>query len=389
MKKLITTIKNLFLTGTFLVCGTLFAQQSGKPTVAIPAFDSKGVIHDATAVAYMVRLEVEKTGVYAVMDKYDMNDILTKNNIDVKTCLGKTCLLEAGKLLGVQKVITGAVERFAEKIVITMRVIDVTSGGIEKTEATEYLNLQPELQHMIEISVKKMLGIAPDPNVVALLIDYEQPITSPKTSYKLNGPRMGASMTFGENAERLTAPLNEGGFDMYPITSQFGWQLEHQYMSAGNFQALVEGIFMIGGLENGKMIPSATLLNGFRFSKVGWEFGVGPTFRIVQKAQGFYDHTGVFGDKGDWHLKSELYSAQNLDTLGQFISNPADYEVVSRVDSRGNYSLSTGLVIAVGKTFRSGYLNIPFNAYVSPRKEGTIVGFSFGFNIAKKPKVQY
>ena len=45
------------------------------------------------------------------------------------------------------------------------------------------------------------------------------------------------------------------------------------------------------------------------------------------------------------------------------------------------------LIVAIGKTFKSGYLNIPVNLYYSPKKGGSIIGLTFGFNIAKKPKI--
>ena len=63
------------------------------------------------------------------------------------------------------------------------------------------------------------------------------------------------------------------------------------------------------------------------------------------------------------------------------------YTIENRLDSRGYGTLSTSLFMGIGRTFKSGYLNIPVNIYVLPRKEGTIAGFSFGFNIYKKPKV--
>lgn len=389
MKHLRHIISGALITLSLFFGGMGFAQSSGKPIAAVLGIDAKGVVHDGAALAYMVRLEVEKTGVYATMDKYDMNDILTKSDIDPKTCMGKTCLVNAGRALKANKMITGAVERFGEKIVITLRVIDVATEGVEKTNATEYLNLQPEIQKMIEISVKRLLGLTPDQNLVNLLIDYEQPITSPKTSLRLNGPRMGASYTFGENGSRMTESITTGGFDMFPITSQFGWQQEFQYMSAGNFQGLIETVWMIGGLENGKMIPSLTLLNGFRDAKSGWEFAIGPSFRVVQKAKGFYDDNGYFGNEGIWYLEKDYSNMAANDSTGIIAPSQNPYTIINRLDSRGDYQLSTGLIIAVGKTIRSGYLNIPLNAYVSPRKEGTIVGFSFGFNIAKKQKIQY
>jgi hypothetical protein len=281
--------------------------------------------------------------------------------------------------------LSGSVERLEEKVIVSLRIIDVASGTIEKNETTEYLNL-PEVQKMIRISIKKLVGQQPDPMMVKLLIDYDVPVESPKNTLRLNGPRMGFASTLGKAGEILTNPdKSKGGFDMFPVNFQFGWQQEIQYISSGNFQALIENIFLLGGLESGRVIPSYTPLLGFRFGKGAWEFGFGPSFRLVKKANGFYDTKGYMGDKGEWYLENQWTSTS--DSLsGKPSKNP--YSIESRLDSRGSTELSTGLVIAVGKTFRSGYLNIPVNVYVAPRKDGTTVGAMIGFNIQKKKKVQ-
>ena len=97
---------------------------------------------------YLVRLELEKTGVYSVMDRYEVADVVAKAPFSVDSCFSKTCLVDIGRHLGVAKMMSGSAERFGEKIVITLRLIDVASGTIEKSEATEYLNL-PEVQKMV------------------------------------------------------------------------------------------------------------------------------------------------------------------------------------------------------------------------------------------------
>ena len=357
------------------------AQNQSKPFAAVLGIASKGVVPDADAVAYMVRLEMEKANVYNMMDKYDVADAIKKNNIDIKSCFGKTCVVAAGKALGADKMVTGSVERFGEKIIIALKVIDVKTEAVEKHDATEYLNLQPELQKMIEISVKKMLGLETDITIVNMLINYNTPIENPKTQIRLNGPRMGGAYAFGDAANVMNAKESEGGFNMYPAMFQFGWQQEWQYLSAGNFQALIEGVALIGGLESGKVIPSVTLLNGFRFGKAGWEFGFGPSFRVIQKANGFYGDGSNNTTDGKWYLDKD-WSKLNPTVK----ENP--YAITKRLDSRGVDMLSTSLVLSAGRTFKSGYLNIPVNLWVSPRKDGTVIGFSFGFNIYKKPRVQ-
>lgn len=377
MKKVKTTIAAILL-----VTG-MFAQT--KPTIAVLNIDSKGVINTSEEMGYLVRLELEKTEAYSVMDKYEVSEVVKANTIDLNNCYSKSCLVNAGKLLKVDKMLSGSIERFEEKVIVSLRIIDVASGNIEKNESTEYLNL-PEIQKMVRVSVMKIVGKEPDPMLVKLLIDYDVPVESPKNTLRLNGPRMGFSSTLGQAGEILSNPdKNKGGFDMFPVNFQFGWQQEVQYINSGNFQALIENIFLIGGLESGKFIPSYTPLLGFRFGKGAWEFGFGPTFRLVQKAKGFYDKDGLMGEKGEWHLQNEW---NPNDSIGGQAPKVNPYSIESRLDSRGNTEISTGLVIAVGKTFRSGYLNIPVNVYVAPRKDGTTVGAMIGFNIQKKKKVQ-
>ncbi len=361
-----------------------FAQTPLKPVVAVLSIDSRGVIADKESVGYIVRLELEKTNTFTVMDKYDVAEAVTRNKIDPASCFGKTCVVAAGKALGADKMVTGSIERFGEKIVVSLKLIDVATANVERHDATEYLNLQPELQRMIAISIQKLAGITPDQNIVNLLVNYDQPIESPKTKVNLDGPRMGFSLAWGETAEVLGAAESEGGYNMYPAMFQFGWQKEWQYLSAGDFQALVEVLPMIGGLESGKFIPSMTILNGFRVGKGGWEFAFGPSFRVIKKADGFIGDGNNGTVDGRWYMATEWKKFYNADP-----SLPAEtpYTVRSRIDSRGEYVPSASLFFGVGKTFKSGYLNIPVNVYVMPRREGTTAGFSFGFNIYKKAKV--
>ncbi|HZY79650.1 MAG TPA: hypothetical protein VFE50_09015 [Cyclobacteriaceae bacterium] len=375
--------RTLLLMSAIIATASFSVHAQQKPSVAVIAIDAKGVAQNAESVAYIVRLELEKVNVFNVIDKYDAAEAVGKNNIDVNSCFGKNCVVAAGKILEADKMVTGSIEKFGDKIVISIKLIDVKSASVEKQNATEYLNVQNELQRMIAISVHKLLGLPVDQIVADQLVNYDTPVQSPRTKLSLNGPRMGFSMATGETARILRAPEGSGGYNMYPATFQFGWQQEWQYLSAGDFQALIEFLPMIGGLESGKIIPSITFLNGFRMGKGGWEFAFGPTFRIISKADGFIGD-GRFGtEEGKWYRSAEWLALSHNPTAPD--DNP--YPLFSRIDSRGDLTLSTSLFFGFGKTFRSGYLNIPVNAYVIPHKDGTVVGASFGFNIYKKGKI--
>ena len=61
--------------------------------------------------------------------------------------------------------------------------------------------------------------------------------------------------------------------------------------------------------------PSFALLNGFRSSKNGWEFGFGPTFRLTKMAKGYYIGDTLGGNEydvvEDWRLSFRLEWSQD------------------------------------------------------------------------------
>lgn len=149
---------------------------------------------------------------------------------------------------------------------------------------------------------------------------------------------------------------------------QFGYQFEKQYLNEGKIQALFEFIPMITGVDQGYFIPSFTILHGLRSNVNGWEFALGPTINFVTTSNGYYDQDNI------WQLESTW--TNNPDNSGK----PNPFEIKSRVDSRGDYALHSSFVFAVGRTFKSGKLNIPVNIFAIPGKHGARFGVSFGFN---------
>ena len=353
------------------------------PSAAIVSVYTQGVKISPDMAESLMRIEVTKTGKFNVFDKLDMLEVLAENQIDVSNCFGKKCLTSVGRQSGVDKMITGAIENLGKKIVITVKVLDVKAGNYDKIAIEEFINLDTEVQTMMQITMNKALGIENDPELVNNFVYFNQPPEAPVTYIKNNGPRMGMAFVGGDNGQVLKNPASMGGFDASPIMTQIGYQFEGSYLSAGNFQALIEGLVFLTGLEQNMFNPSLAILNGFRSSRNGWEIGFGPTLRLSRIADGYYMYDDVNND--NWRIESEWRVPANLDTTspwGGYIDNP--YQSYTRMDSRGVVRVQAGWVWALGKTFHSGYLNIPVNAFLSYNKNGYYLGLSMGFNITKK-----
>jgi hypothetical protein len=135
-----------------------------------------------------------------------------------------------------------------------------------------------------------------------------------------SGPRFGvAVLTRGsETARQQNKPFS-------PVTSLFGWQIEHPFDLGPEMPNLVtELVVLVGGLEQNVVLPSATWLIGMRQTN-GVEFGFGPT-----------------------------------------------------VNGTG-----TQLAFAGGITKKFGNVNVPVNLAVAPSRVGVSLSLTAGFNVRR------
>jgi len=87
---------------------------------------------------------------------------------------------------------------------------------------------------------------------------------------QLAGPRFGFTTFTGE-----TAKARENA-NLQPMMTQFGWQFETQIVSLqSKAQALLEWVFLVGGVEQSEMNLSLAGLAGYRMEN-GVEVGFGP-----------------------------------------------------------------------------------------------------------------
>ena len=144
-------------------------------------------------------------------------------------------------------------------------------------------------------------------------------------SRNLGGPRLGVTFVTGDGELWRDLEANSVG----RIISQFGWHFEYQVIPRGGGpQFVIELVPMIGGVEYGKVIPSGSLVMGIRFPN-GLEFGLGPNVVV----------TG------------------------------------------GTDPVTSGLLMAVGKSFGYGGVSIPLNLVWVRNPDGNRFSMVFGYAI--------
>lgn len=154
---------------------------------------------------------------------------------------------------------------------------------------------------------------------VPVVEDLSTPIVKP---LRLSGPRVGGTYIPSIKQYNLGERFGDSAFTPSPFISQFGWQFEWRYFEAANgSQGLFELIPLIGGLDQGMILPSLNLIVGYRDAS-GFEIGAGPNLNLMDP----------------------------------------------------------GFVIAAGYNFSSGYMNFPVNVGLTPSRSGMRFTVLVGFN---------
>ena len=140
-------------------------------------------------------------------------------------------------------------------------------------------------------------------------------------SVRLDGPRVGITVAVSPELREKMEDHN-----IQPFITQFGWQVETQFFSLpSGVSGLVEGVVLIGGIEQNTFLPSGTFLIGLRNAQ-GLEFGFGPNFSATGAA----------------------------------------------------------FALAAGITFQTEYVNFPVNLAFVPSTAGSRVSLLVGFNARRK-----
>lgn len=378
--------KSVLILAAIISC--TFSKAQTNKSIAVGNPSVTGLHATPQIAAKLLRLELIKLKTYSVYDEFDMQEIYKIDPAYENNCLSKTCLTKMGEDLDVDYVISGSFDALGNKIVIALKMIDVKNKTIYKSAMREFDNQELELQRMTEIVLAEMHDLEVNKELMDR-IKFNNEVISSNDVGRINnsGPRVGYSVMTGSFYEFATRSTDQGGLDIFPGMSMIGYQFEGQYVGTENFSALIEGIVNVSGMEQGLVMPSITVLNGFRFGAKGWEFAFGPGFGIVKESRGFFDDKGLLGEKGNYISQKDFeQTAQYQENSDVSAIDPSYNFSTFHLDTRGVSRLNTSFVVGVGRTFRSGALNIPVNVFYSARKKGGFVGVSVGFNVMKAKK---
>ena len=148
MKKISLLILTIFMS-------IIFAE---NVTIAVNDLKGKGLTEDELSIlSERLRSELFKTDKYVVMARGEMNSILQEVEFQNSgACDDASCMVEVGRVLGVSKIVAGSVGKLGEFYTVSLRLIDVQTGKIDKSVDYDYSGTISKLvtKAMAEIALK-------------------------------------------------------------------------------------------------------------------------------------------------------------------------------------------------------------------------------------------
>jgi len=114
--------------------------QEPSTTIAVLGIDAKGGVSPsgAATLADRLRSELVNLKVFTVLERGQMDAILQEQGFNMSGCTSSECIVEAGRLLGVQQMVAGDVGKVGDVLTIDLRVFDVTTGEIIRADQFDY-----------------------------------------------------------------------------------------------------------------------------------------------------------------------------------------------------------------------------------------------------------
>ena len=109
-------------------------------TIAVLEFEGQGVSQSETkTLTDRFRDEMFKTGVYIVLERGKMDEVLKEQGFQQSGCVTSECAVEVGNMLGVQQMIGGSIGKVGNIYTVSARVIDVQTGEVLKSANYDHI----------------------------------------------------------------------------------------------------------------------------------------------------------------------------------------------------------------------------------------------------------
>jgi len=174
--------KLFLLIPALLLIFTSGAPCQQKTKIAVLALEGLNVpAADAAIVSDFLRVELYRTGKYTVLERENMDQVLSEQAFQQTGCTSQECAVQIGKLLNVEQVVMGIVSRLDNNYYLSVRMVDIKTSEIVFSNKEES-GSAGNFSSMARQTALKMAG-QKEPDTIAAPVPVAEP-EPPKTAWQ-------------------------------------------------------------------------------------------------------------------------------------------------------------------------------------------------------------
>ena len=143
----------LLVTYSIIILYPAAISAQAKESYAVVDLEGRGISAlEAATLTDRMRSELVKTGAVTVVERGQMQQILSEQDFQMTGCTSDECAVEIGQMLGVTKMVAGSIGKIGSTFTVDLRIIQVGTGAIENTMTRDYRGeidgLIAEIEHI-------------------------------------------------------------------------------------------------------------------------------------------------------------------------------------------------------------------------------------------------
>lgn len=143
--------------------------------------NAEGVsVGEADIIADRLRLELFNTGRASLMERDQMQDVLKEQGFQQSgACADEACMVEIGKVLGVELLVSGSIGKLGKMYLLNFRTIDVSTARIGAVVSRDITGSIEDVVWYLPAIAQELMGAAPVKTVVPVKAAVETPAEPP------------------------------------------------------------------------------------------------------------------------------------------------------------------------------------------------------------------
>jgi TolB-like protein len=140
----------------------LYAQTEKPKFIAVLDLEiAKAIPAEArVSLSDLLREKLVNTGRFRVVDRNNMDKIMKEQGFQLQDCTSKECAVQIGRLLGVEKMVSGNVTKLGQTYIISAQMTNVETGEIEQMSSDRCGGCEvDQLLDTIENVANKLAGV--------------------------------------------------------------------------------------------------------------------------------------------------------------------------------------------------------------------------------------